>query len=103
MTETTATLLIPVTPYKLGETPARCYDHGESDHVGYLVTFTHFDPAACETRFEDIEYVDGPTNYARALEIVRGARAVIARGIKDATYAVIHHIYEVDGVKHRHV
>lgn len=70
----------------------RC-SHGTDDLTGYVVTFTHFDPEAGETTFEDIEYVDGATNYGRALEIVRGARAVIDRGIKDATYAVVHDVY----------
>lgn len=71
---------------------ARC-NHGHADTVGYVVSFTHFDPETGETTFEDIEYVDGATNYGKALEIVRGARAVIARGIKDAAYAVIHTVY----------
>ncbi|MFH8805281.1 hypothetical protein ACH4F6_38030 [Streptomyces sp. NPDC017936] len=88
MPETTATIPQP-TDWR---EHTRC-SHGLTDTAGYVVTFTHFDPATGKTTFEDIEYVDGATNYARALEIVRGARAVISRGIEDATYAVIHDVY----------
>lgn len=69
----------------------RC-SHGQADAIGYVVTFTHLN--GNDVTFEDIEYVDGATNYVKALEIVRGARVAIAQGIKDATYAVIHHVYE---------
>jgi hypothetical protein len=75
-------------------TPAREHgrcNHGQADTVGYVVAFSHL--SGNEVTFEDIEYVDGAANYGRALEIVRGARAVIERGIKDATYAVIHTVY----------
>jgi hypothetical protein len=75
-------------------TPAREHgrcNHGQADTVGYVVAFSHL--SGNEVTFEDIEYVDGAANYGRALEIVRGARAVIERGIKDATYAVIHPVY----------
>lgn len=68
----------------------RC-NHGTHDTAGYVVAFSHL--RGDEVTFEDIEYVDGATNYGKALEIVRGARAVIARGLKDATYAVIHTVY----------
>lgn len=89
MTETVVTAIPQPTDWR---EHARC-SHGHGDLAGYVVTFTHFDPATGKTTFEDIEYVDRATNYARALEVVRGARAVIARGIKDATYAVVHHVY----------
>lgn len=69
---------------------ARC-NHGHADTTGYVVAFTHV--SGNEVTFEDIEYVDGASNYGKALEIVRGAHAVIERGIKDATYAVIHTVY----------
>ena len=89
MTETIATGIPQPTDW---HEHTRC-EHGAWDITGYVVTFTHFDPATGKTTFEDIEYLNGASKYATALEIVRGTRAVIARGIKDATYAVIHDVY----------
>lgn len=67
-------------------------NHGQ-DLTGYVVAYSHL-TAANKVTFEDIEYVQGSTNYGHALEIVRAARERVMNGQVDATYAVIHPVYE---------
>lgn len=71
---------------------ARC-NHGHADTIGYVVAYSHLSNNYNDVRFTDIEYVQGSTNYGRALELVHEARRKAESGEVDATYAVIHTVY----------
>jgi hypothetical protein len=85
----TITEIPPVTDWR----EHRKCDHGVDDLAGYVVTYTFFDAASGVTTFQDVEYVDDPHQYGRAVESVHEARARIARGEVCATYAAIHCVY----------
>lgn len=86
----TATAIPPVTDWR---EHAAC-QHGLADTVGYVVAYTHFDRETGTTSFTDVEFIDSPYDYGKALDVVREARANAASGAVNATYAVIHSVYE---------
>lgn len=85
----TATVIPQPTP---AAEHARC-NHGHDDTTGYVVAYSHLDPATGEVTFTDIAYVRGAVNYGRALDEVRKARRAVLDGVVDAAWAVIHHVY----------
>jgi hypothetical protein len=73
------------------EACAQCR-HGQHDVIGFVVTYTHLSQNG--VRFTDIAYVKGVLGHAQAQIMRNEAITRIQRGKVDATYAVIHTVYE---------
>jgi hypothetical protein len=84
----TSAAIPPLTPL---EGCAGC-QHGLHDVIGYVVAYSHLSDTG--VRFTDIVYTEGAQSYAYARELRDAAIRRIQERRVDATYAVIHWVYE---------
>lgn len=76
---------------EIREDNCRNCSHGVSDITGYVVAYSRI--SGDRVLFEDIAYIPDANGYAKALDLVQGARSKVDSGAVEAAYAVIHTVY----------